>query len=149
MPTPVTSALFVGVRIINFLTPHLFYVMYKHAYLKKMLYNIDTLTQLFKHVIENKSTQSLAMVPFGSAKEDTSPEMSPTNCQLGDLVIAPFYVDKNRAVVQLVSDHKITTSTKHNLSIIWARAEIQKFANYNNQEMVRYFHLQPLYHLLI
>ena len=137
MPTLLTSTIYVGLRITNFLTPHLFYVLYKHSYVDKMLNTIDILANSLK--IEKKEPTIAAATTKPKRYDCYSSTMSDADMssKLGDFVIAPLYVERHNALMGIVKDHNLTIHRKDDQISIMARAEILKVLHYNYKPMVK------------
>lgn len=133
-----TSTIYIGLRITNFLTPHLFYILYKHSFIEKMLFNIDLLSSSL--MTKTKDASSTAVIKYS---EDNLSNVICTdeNLQLevGDFVIAPLNIERFNAISYLVADYSISTYKFDKYQTIMARAEIVSISHYNYKPMVSYF----------
>lgn len=152
MPLLKTSTTCIGVRICHFITPHFFFVLYKHSYVMKMLYNIDVLTAaLVEKASSTASTNSVIQYSKFDRSSQSSSILAPTslyssstkcsselaNLEVGDFVIAPLNIERFNALQYVAKDYDITIYNLGGNNSIMARAEILKISHYNYKPMVR------------
>ena len=142
MPIFKSATICTKVRISHFLTPHLFFVLYKHSYIEKMLYNIDLLTNVLVYKIYNPSCSSTViqyMEPSSSICSSSLCSDENVQFNVGDLVVAPLNIDRFNALQFIISDYRINPVYLSECKTIMARAEILKVSLFDYKSMVSLF----------
>lgn len=137
--TPVPSggrcSAIIAVHLTNFLSPQLFFLLYKHAYVERMLANIELLAGALPlgeaASALRRAQRRLQRRPAGGSVR--------ADCQVGDLVLAPLSMHRFKSLLSCFASLAIGQQgqqQQQQAKCIWARAEVVRLRAVRNQKTV-------------
>ena len=124
----------IAVHLTNFLSPQLFFLLYKHAYVERMLANIELLAGALPlgeaASALRRAQRRLQRRPAGGSVR--------ADCQVGDLVLAPLSMHRFKSLLScfgcLATGQQ--GQQQQQAKCIWARAEVVRLRTVRNQKTV-------------
>ncbi|KAJ6218490.1 hypothetical protein RDWZM_009647 [Blomia tropicalis] len=141
LPKLHSATICINIRVCHVLTPHFFYVQYKHDFISKMLNNIDMLSSSLINVFNGNKNISQISILFDKNEANSLKNESNETIEIGSLVLAPLNIHRFDAISYIVEEVGLTKFTIDDYECILARAEVANITHYSHRSMVCLFYV--------